>query len=77
MDGTWRYAVTLPGPPGGHGPPQVLIVHATGELTAAGAAVFADGAGTFRVVIEGGAARPLAAPPGPGRHMCLHIVPLP
>ncbi|MFB7908352.1 DUF6296 family protein [Kitasatospora sp. NPDC056076] len=76
MDTPRRYAVTFPGPPGGHGPPQVVIVYPTGDLTPAGA-VYADEAGTLRVVIEGGAARPLAAPPGPGHHTCLHALPLP
>ncbi|MFB8243336.1 DUF6296 family protein [Kitasatospora purpeofusca] len=77
MDGSRRYAVTLPGPPGRHGPPEVVIVHPTGELTAAGVPVYADEVGTFRVAIEGEAALPLTALPGPGSHTCLHAVPLP
>ncbi|MFI6449678.1 DUF6296 family protein [Kitasatospora sp. NPDC050543] len=77
MDRSRRYAVTLPGPLAGHGPPEVVIVHPTGELTAAGAPVYADEAGAFRVEIEGEAARPLTALSGPGRHTCLHAVPLP
>ncbi|MGW4895690.1 DUF6296 family protein [Kitasatospora sp. NPDC004240] len=72
-----RYAVTLPGTPGAHAPPEVVIVHATGETTADGQPVFEDADGTFRVEITQGVARPLAAPPGPGRHTCLHAVPLP
>ncbi|MCU7826786.1 DUF6296 family protein [Kitasatospora sp. DSM 101779] len=77
MDRPRRYAVTLPGPPGRHGPPEVVVVHPTGAYTAAGAPVYADEAGAFRVAIEGEAARPLTAMPGPGRHTCLHAVPLP
>ncbi|WP_354644763.1 DUF6296 family protein [Kitasatospora camelliae] len=77
MDRPLRYAITLPGPLGGHGPPEVVIVHPTGELTAVGMPVYADETGAFRVAIEGEAARPLAASPGPGRHICLHAVPLP
>ncbi|MFB7676517.1 DUF6296 family protein [Kitasatospora purpeofusca] len=66
-----RYAVTLPGQPGRHGPPEVIIVHATGETTADGRPVFADAAGTFRVEITDGIARPLAVPAGRSRHTCL------
>ncbi|ARF83310.1 hypothetical protein HS99_0018465 [Kitasatospora aureofaciens] len=72
-----RYAITLPGTPGGHAPPEVVVVHATGERTADGAPVYADEAGTFRVEIRAGAARPLDAAPGAGRHTCLHATALP
>ncbi|MGW2256136.1 DUF6296 family protein [Kitasatospora sp. NPDC001660] len=49
MNTASRYAVTLPGVPGGQAPPEVIIVHATGETTRDGQPVFADAAGTFRV----------------------------
>ncbi|WP_431676186.1 DUF6296 family protein [Kitasatospora sp. KL5] len=77
MDIPSRYAVTLPGVPGRHGPPEVVVVRATGEVTMQGEPVYADEAGTFRVEITGEVARPLAEPAGPGRHTCLHAVPLP
>ncbi|MFF4818911.1 DUF6296 family protein [Kitasatospora sp. NPDC001309] len=77
MNAPSRYAVTLPGVPGRHGPPEVVLVHATGETTADGALVYADAAGTFRVEIIGEVARPLAEPTGPGQHACLHAVPMP
>ncbi|MEV7360841.1 DUF6296 family protein [Kitasatospora sp. NPDC091276] len=77
MDRPQRYAVTLLGPPGRHGPPEVVVVHLTGAYTAAGELVYADEAGAFRVAIEGEVARPLTALPGPGCHVCLHAVPLP
>ncbi|MFJ8623742.1 DUF6296 family protein [Kitasatospora sp. NPDC093550] len=77
MDRPQRYAVTLPAPPGRHRPPEVVVVHPTGTYTAAGAPVYADEAGAFRVAIEGEAARPLTALPGPVRHPCLHAVRLP
>ncbi|MFF2548827.1 DUF6296 family protein [Kitasatospora sp. NPDC058063] len=41
MDRPQRYAVTLPGPPGRHGPPEVVVVHLTGAYTAAGEPVYA------------------------------------
>ncbi|MFJ9448235.1 DUF6296 family protein [Kitasatospora sp. NPDC101235] len=77
MDTPVRYAVTLPGAPGGHAPPEVVVVHATGEWTAGGAPVYADEAGTLRVEIRADVARPLDAVPGAGRHTCLHATPLP
>ncbi|PYC76640.1 hypothetical protein C7C46_21930 [Streptomyces tateyamensis] len=77
MESPRRYAVTLPGPPGRHVPPEVVVVHLTGEFTTAGEPVYADEAGAFRVAVAGEAARPLTALPGPGRHTCLHAVPLP
>ncbi|MEU8517656.1 DUF6296 family protein [Kitasatospora sp. NPDC048722] len=76
MDRPSRYAVTMPGPPGRHGPPEVVIVRSTGEVTADGAPVYQDEAGTFRVAITGEVARPLFTATGPGRHTCLHAVPL-
>ncbi|MFD9692519.1 DUF6296 family protein [Kitasatospora sp. NPDC059146] len=77
MDIAERYAVTLPGPPGAHRPPEVVVVHATGELSAAGAPIYADDTGTFRVEVQAGVAKPLAAAPGPSRHTCLHATALP
>ncbi|WP_374223049.1 DUF6296 family protein [Streptomyces sp. FH025] len=65
MNTASRYAVTLPGVPGGHAPPEVIIVHASGETTRDGRPVFADSAGTLRVEITGEAARPLATPRAP------------
>ncbi|MEV5012530.1 DUF6296 family protein [Streptomyces sp. NPDC055692] len=76
MDVPSRYAVTLPGTPGTHAPPEVIVVHFTGESTAGGDPVYTDAAGTFRVEITGEVARPLAEPVGPGRHTCLHAIPL-
>ncbi|WP_326846641.1 DUF6296 family protein [Streptomyces kaniharaensis] len=72
-----RYAVTLPGVPGRHSPLEVVVVHATDEVTADGTPVYADKAGTLRVEIIGETARPLAEPTGQGRHTCLHATPLP
>ncbi|MFC6600219.1 DUF6296 family protein [Kitasatospora paranensis] len=43
-----RYAVTLPGTPGTHAPPEIVIVHATGTHTPDGQPIFQDTAGTFR-----------------------------
>ncbi|MFD9125108.1 DUF6296 family protein [Kitasatospora sp. NPDC059571] len=77
MDTPSRYAVTLPGVPGRHGPIEVVVVRATDEVTADGAPVYADEAGTFRVGIIGETARPLAEPTGQGRHTCMHATPLP
>ncbi|KJS52565.1 hypothetical protein VM98_30575 [Streptomyces rubellomurinus subsp. indigoferus] len=69
--------MTLPGVPGRHSPLEVVVVHATDEVTADGALVYADKAGTFRVEIIGETARPLAEPTGPERHTCMHATPLP
>ncbi|MFF2548847.1 DUF6296 family protein [Kitasatospora sp. NPDC058063] len=77
MDTTSRYAITLPGPPGSHGPPEVVLVQPTGEVTAEGRPVYADATGSLRVEIIGDIARPLTAGPGPGRHTCLHATALP
>ncbi|MEV8099496.1 DUF6296 family protein [Kitasatospora sp. NPDC085879] len=71
-----RVAVTLPGTPGRHAPPEVVIVHATGERAADGTPVYADSRGTFRVAIVGTTARLLSEPGPPGRHTCLHASPL-
>ncbi|WP_354644782.1 DUF6296 family protein, partial [Kitasatospora camelliae] len=48
-----RFAVTLPRTPGRHAPPEVVIVHATGERAADGTPVYADSHGTFRVASIG------------------------
>lgn len=72
-----RYAVTLPGGPGGpHTPPTVLTVHRT-ELHGPGdLPVYADASGRFRVQIAGDIARPLLGTQCFG-HKLLHAVPLP
>ncbi|MEV8100610.1 DUF6296 family protein [Kitasatospora sp. NPDC085879] len=67
MDRPSRYAVTMPGPPPGrHGPPEVVIVHATGEVTADGTPIYQDEAGAFRVAITGDVARPVSTATGRG-----------
>ncbi|MFD4658805.1 DUF6296 family protein [Kitasatospora sp. NPDC058444] len=58
-------------------PPEVIVVHATGETTRDGQPVFADAAGTFRVEIVADIARPLATIAGPGCHTILRALPLP
>ncbi|MGW2254204.1 DUF6296 family protein [Kitasatospora sp. NPDC001660] len=77
MDVLPCYAITLPGPFGSHGPPEVVLVQPNGEVTADGHPVYADATGRLRVEIIGGVARPLIAGPGPGRHTCLHATALP
>ncbi|MBD0688714.1 DUF6296 family protein [Streptomyces sp. CBMA123] len=77
-----RYAVTLPGPIGGHAPPDVVVVRATGTLGPGGGPVWASPDGGLRVEITGEVATVLAAPDGVVadsalRHPCLHAVPLP
>ncbi|MBV2155389.1 DUF6296 family protein [Kitasatospora sp. SUK 42] len=72
-----RYAVTLPGPVCGHGPPAVIVVHATGLLGPGGRPVWESVDGGFRVEITGEVATVLAAPAGAPQHPCLHAVPLP
>ncbi|MFI6847731.1 DUF6296 family protein [Kitasatospora sp. NPDC050467] len=55
--GPTRYAVTLPGPPGAHRPPDVVVVRPNGETTTDGNPVSADVAGTLRAEILGEVAR--------------------
>ncbi|MFD0276397.1 DUF6296 family protein [Kitasatospora sp. NPDC127111] len=72
-----RYAVTLPGPVGGHGPPDVVVVHATDAVGPGGKQVWENADGDLRVEINGEVATVLAAPAGDSLHPCLHAVPLP
>ncbi|MGW7442002.1 DUF6296 family protein [Kitasatospora sp. NPDC054795] len=76
-----RYGITLPGTPGRHGPPTVLVVHLTGDLTAEGLPVYADESGAFRVQIgDDHVAQPLPGADCPGggarQWQCLHAEPL-
>ncbi|MEU9080497.1 DUF6296 family protein [Kitasatospora sp. NPDC004745] len=73
---THRYAVTLPGPVGGHAPPTVVVVHSTGVVGPGGRPVWENADGDLRVEIAGEVATVLAAPTGTGRHSCLLAVPL-
>ncbi|MFF2545126.1 DUF6296 family protein [Kitasatospora sp. NPDC058063] len=78
MDTAERYAITMPGPPGAHRPPEIVVVHATGDRTSDGVPIYADDTGTFRVEIQASVARPLdAATKGLGEHTCLQATPLP
>ncbi|MCG6494245.1 DUF6296 family protein [Kitasatospora sp. A2-31] len=72
-----RYAVTLPGPVGGHAPPAVVVVHATDAVGPGGGLIWEDAGGRLRVEIAGEVATVLEAPAGCGRHTCLQAVPLP
>jgi hypothetical protein len=86
MPAHWRYAVTVPGPPGGHAPPEVLVVRLTAETGPGGDPVYADATGRYRFRITGQTAQLLPPPPsrtgirGPEaltRHRCLPARPLP
>ncbi|MGW2367552.1 DUF6296 family protein [Streptomyces sp. NPDC001667] len=72
-----RYALTLPGPPGGHAPPTVVVVSLTETHGPNGGRVWADPTGEWRVQIISEAATVLAAPAGYAGHRCLHAVPMP
>ncbi|MFH8381787.1 DUF6296 family protein [Kitasatospora sp. NPDC018058] len=72
-----RYAVTLPGPIGGHAPPAVVVVHATDAVGPGGTLVWESVEGDLRVEITGEVATVLAAPAGTPNHPCLHAVALP
>ncbi|MEV7603100.1 DUF6296 family protein [Kitasatospora sp. NPDC089797] len=72
-----RYAVTLPGPVCGHGPPSVVVVHRTEALGPGGGPVWESPGGELRVEIVGEVATVLSAPAGAAPHPCLHAVPLP
>ncbi|MFF4381412.1 DUF6296 family protein [Kitasatospora sp. NPDC001547] len=75
---TRRYAVTLPGPIGGHAPPSVVVVHETQNLGPGGGPVWESSDGGLRVEITGGVATVLATPGScNSRHPCLTAVPLP
>ncbi|MFB7908314.1 DUF6296 family protein [Kitasatospora sp. NPDC056076] len=74
-----RYAVTLPGPVGGHGAAKVVVVQLVHDdvLHPAGP-VWGDIDGLWRMRIDGEAATVLRAPSEyEGRQLCLHAVPLP
>jgi hypothetical protein len=75
-----RYAVTVPGPPGGHAPPELIVVHLTAEVGVDGEPVYADSSGRYRFHISGQVARliPGAAKGAKGRmcHRCLQAQPL-
>ncbi|MFE0463742.1 DUF6296 family protein [Kitasatospora sp. NPDC058965] len=77
VDQPARYAITLPGPTGSHGPPEVVLVHATGETTGEGLPVYADEAGQLRVEIHDGVAQPVDVQPAEGRHTSWHAQPMP
>lgn len=72
-----RYAVTVPCPPGGHAPPEVIVVHITTETGPEGDPVYADDAGRYRFTIHGQVAQ-LRLGPATARtcHRCLHAYPL-
>ncbi|WP_045700293.1 DUF6296 family protein [Streptomyces rubellomurinus] len=72
-----RYAVTLPGKVAGHGPPTVVVVHATDALGPGGTLVWESTDGEFRVEISGEVATVLATPDAQLRHPCLYAVELP
>lgn len=78
MLATSRYAVTVPGAPGGHAPAEVIVVHLTTESGPRGEPVYADASGRYRFSITGqtatlleGVAKTRAC------HRCLHALPLP
>ncbi|MGF1431319.1 DUF6296 family protein [Kitasatospora sp. LaBMicrA B282] len=76
MEPVQRYAISLPGPVGGHRPATVVVVHWT-PRTLGGKAVYVDDSGGFQVSIDaGGVASLLDADEG-HQHQCLHAVPLP
>jgi hypothetical protein len=76
VDRVQRYAVSLPGPVGGHRPATVVVVHWTpGSVD--GNSVYEDETGAFQVSISAdGVASRLDADDG-HQHCCLHAVPLP
>ncbi|MET8542441.1 DUF6296 family protein [Kitasatospora sp. NPDC004799] len=74
---TRRYAVTLPGPIGGHAPPSVVVVHETQSTGPDGGVVWESADGGLRVEIAAGVATVLSAPGAGSRHPCLTAVPLP
>ncbi|WP_331741579.1 DUF6296 family protein [Kitasatospora sp. NBC_00085] len=77
MEHIERYAVTIPGAPGAHAEPRVVVVSLTHTTGPDGQPVYTDDTGTFLVYVNGGVAEPLADPPGPTSMRCLHAVPLP
>jgi hypothetical protein len=78
-----RYAVTVPSPPGGHAPAEVVVVRLTADTGPRGEPVYADATGRYRFGITGQTAQllPDTSPAAPRRvvrpcHRCLHAVPL-
>ncbi|MEV4557973.1 DUF6296 family protein [Kitasatospora sp. NPDC049285] len=72
-----RYAVTIPGAPGGHAPPRVVVVHHLRTTGPDGRPVYADESGTLVVYVSGGVAEPVGAPSGMTAHPCLQAHPVP
>ncbi|MFF3071908.1 DUF6296 family protein [Kitasatospora sp. NPDC057904] len=74
-----RYAVTLPGPVGAHGPPTVVVVYETEEVGPDGGSVWESTDGDLRVEIRGEVAAVVGTPPDgePRQDSCLHAVLLP
>ncbi|MFF2078747.1 DUF6296 family protein [Kitasatospora sp. NPDC058162] len=74
-----RYAVTLPGPVGAHGPPTVVVVHETQAVGPDGGCIWESADGDLQVEIRGEVAAVLGAPPdgAPRQDSCLHAVLLP
>ncbi|MDH6121585.1 DUF6296 family protein [Kitasatospora sp. GAS204B] len=76
MEPVQRYAVSLPGQAGRHGPTTVVVVHWTPRTTA-GHAVYTDSSGDFEVTIDAGGVASLLDADAGHQHQCLHAVPLP
>ncbi|MEU3562162.1 DUF6296 family protein [Kitasatospora sp. NPDC006786] len=74
---TRRYAVTLPGPIGGHAPLCSVVVHETQIVGPDGGLVWESADGDLRVEIASGVATVLDSPGAGSRHPCLMAVPLP
>ncbi|MGW4895696.1 DUF6296 family protein [Kitasatospora sp. NPDC004240] len=72
-----RYAVTLPGPVAGHGPPTVVVVHVTDAVGPGGNRVWESADGGLRVEISGEVAMVVAAPGRTITHRCLQAARLP
>ncbi|MFB6894046.1 DUF6296 family protein [Kitasatospora sp. NPDC056327] len=73
-----RYAVALPGAPGGHARVRTVIVHRTDRIGPASEPVFEDATGRFRFEVGGGVAHVLELPQEYGTvHPCLEAVPMP
>ncbi|MET9397107.1 DUF6296 family protein [Kitasatospora sp. NPDC002965] len=73
-----RYAIALPGTPGGHAAPRTVIVHRTDRLGPAHEPVYEDTTGRYRFQITGTVAEVLTLPAEYGpTHPCLEAVPMP
>ncbi|MGV9269156.1 DUF6296 family protein [Kitasatospora sp. NPDC003701] len=78
MNTVRRYAVALPGTPGGQAAPRTVIVHRTDSLGPASEPVYEDATGHFRFQISGAVAEVLELPAEYGTaHPCLEAVPMP